>query len=604
MKRSILRKSVRNIWIMAILFLLLSGIMNFAYFSIQGDVVLDGIRYSKEECEMAKTMIEDYYSGRRVSSFYEEENALSLYLMVLRQVREDRRVIIGWKVYREEEVQEVLSTYPYSIEQAGSVLSVVQLCERRLNRVLGYDNYVKKIQKNISNYKNVSIFSNGTRNLFVKANKDFYGLENLELRACVDAGILKYLDGKVGLLIGILFAISAGLIFRLQFQEGTFGETFSLGRGGSIWWYVFAVLFGSVGIFGAEMAAAEWTWGLEELFRPIQSIDRFYSCADLYSVAALLLLRFFFRCLLVMTVFFLCVFLFSLKRKWVSILFGGAILLTEGVLDRFGIPFSLYGQGFAENCFGAYNNVILFDKPMPAGILLTIVAIFEFACAAFLAARQARIFRLEARERAERQYFEQVDEKYAQARLLRHDMNNHLSAVAMLLKEGKTTDAQSYLEGVMQELDSTKPPVRTGIGVLDAVLMGKDGKAKENGIRLTMEFDPVLLRVGIPDYELCSLFGNLLDNCLEACEHLPEKDRWASLKVTRQMDMVCIFCENPYKELKRENGRFVSHKGDAVNHGLGIRQMERIAAKHGGTLEIDTKDRIFAVSILFSMEGA
>jgi len=54
MKRSILRKSVRNIWIMAILFLLLSGIMNFAYFSIQGDVVLDGIRYSKEECEMAK----------------------------------------------------------------------------------------------------------------------------------------------------------------------------------------------------------------------------------------------------------------------------------------------------------------------------------------------------------------------------------------------------------------------------------------------------------------------------------------------------------------------------------------------------------------------
>lgn len=602
MRKSLIKGNVRAIWLAAILAILLSGVLCVTYYSMKESTVLDGIQYSKEECKRARSLMEQYYAEEPKTGFYSEELNLSEYILVLRQVQEGHIVIVRQKVYKDDMVQEVLNRYSYSLEQAESALKVLQLCERHLQRSQAYDYYVKKIRENLTEYHEVNLFSAGTKNLFVKANKDFYGLENLELRAGVDAGILEYLNGKVGWFVGMLFGVAAAVIFMMQFRGVDAGETLSLRQGSAIWWYFFAMIFGAVGIFIAEAAVVNVTWGLEELFRPLQSIERFRSCPEVFSVAAMVAIRIFFRCLAIITIFCLCVFLFSLKKRWLAALLGSLLVIAEIVLDQTKVPFTLYGQGFAENCFGSYRNFFLFDKPIYAGIIFSIVAVILFLISIIMAAYQIRGLRLESRERAERQYFEQVDEKYAQARLLRHDMNNHLSAVAMLLKEGKTADAQSYLEVVMEELDATRPPVRTGIGVLDAVLMGKDAKAKEKGIRLNMEFDPVLLKVGIPDYELCSLFGNLLDNCLEACEHLPEKDRWAHLKVTRQMDMICIFCENPYKELKKENGKIVSHKGDSVNHGFGIRQMERIATKHGGTLEIDTKDQIFAVSILFSME--
>ena len=600
-KKVVLKGNVRTIWIAAFLFIILSGLVCFFYYSVREYTILDGVQYSRAECEQAKKLMEEKDAGEPVD-ILREEIKLSEYILVLRQTREDHMVIIGQKIYKSDEVEKVLRYYSYSLEQAESMLKVVQLCERRFQSVNGYDYYVRKIQNNLTEYKDVNLFSKGVKNLYVKANKDFYGLENLKLQACVDAGILEYLNGKIGLLLGFAFVFSAAILFMMQFREGELDGTFSLRQGRVVWWYFLAVVIGAIGIFVAEAVAVEATWGLEELFRPIQSIDRFRSCPDVLSVAALLAIRLFFRVLAVMTVFCLCIFLFSMKKKWLAVTIGAVLLVLELILDQKKVPFTLFGQGFAENCFGSYRNVFLFDKPIPAGVILSIIALMLFLCTVLMAAHQIRGLQVETRERAERQYFEQVDEKYTQARILRHDMNNHLSAVAMLLKEGKTEDAQDYLTSVMQELDATRPPVRTGIGVLDAVLMSKDLKAKEKGIQLSMEFDPVIQRVGIPDYELCSLFGNLLDNCLEACECLPKEDRWARLRVTRQMDMICIFCENPYHELRKENGKIVTHKGDAASHGLGIRQMERIAAKHGGTLEIETKDQIFAVSILFSRE--
>ena len=67
--------------------------------------------------------------------------------------------------------------------------------------------------------------------------------------------------------------------------------------------------------------------------------------------------------------------------------------------------------------------------------------------------------------------------------------------------------------------------------------------------------------------------------------------------------MVCVLCENPYDEIKREGGRLVTQKADSKNHGLGIRQMERIVKKHGGPREIETENNVFSVSILLPEAG-
>ena len=601
-----MKRNILLVWLTALLAVLFSGALSFAFFSSQETYVDGDIPYTKEECRQAAELIDlvyEQYDGKAGTLLLEKEQ-LSEYIQVLSRVQEDRLVVISGHLYSEEETQEALSHFSYSLPQARARFKLLEFCEKKLRITSDYQYYVRSVQANVTNFQDVRLFSNGVKNLYVKANKDFYGLEEMKLHACVDAGLTKYLDGKTALVVGFLFAVCSAILFMRQFGESAGGEALTTKQGSSLWWFLPAVLIGMIGIFLAEVYAAQVTWGLEELFRPVQSVSQFRSCPEVITVAALLAIRICFRCFAVMTVFFLTLFVLSMQKKWLAVLVGGVLLGAELLLDYHKMPFTLYAQGFAENIFGSYTHVFLFDKPIPAWWIFTFVSIFLLIASTILASHQIRNLRLAARAKAEQLYFEKVDEKYTQARLLRHDMNNHLSAVAMLLKEGKTEDAQKYLESVMEELESTKPPVRTGIGVLDAVLMSKDAKAKEKGIALTMEFDPVLLRSGIPDYELCSLFGNLLDNCLEACENLPEKDRWAKLRVTRQMDMLCIFSENPYGELQKENGKIVTRKADAASHGFGLRQMERIAAKHGGTMEIETKDQIFAVSILFSIEQA
>ena len=67
------------------------------------------------------------------------------------------------------------------------------------------------------------------------------------------------------------------------------------------------------------------------------------------------------------------------------------------------------------------------------------------------------------------------------------------------------------------------------------------------------------------------------------------------------MDLICIFCENPYSSLRKENNSFISTKKDSANHGLGLKQIRHIAEKHGGTVEIDTKEEVFSISVIMNI---
>ena len=590
--------------------ILLCGVFSYAYLQSQSYVTTlqsgEPVVLTKEEARQAKDLLRSYSVEQyedQIKKLTEERDRLQEYREILNKSQEGDLLIYNRHLYLDEEAQKVLGRYQYGVQQADSQLKVIRLCIERLTYARNYESYVKQIKDHAEEMMRVELFSAGIRNKIIRSVKDFYGLENVKIDATTNIGVEQLFRSSFGMIFSLLSVFACSGIFLSRYRRSARDLKLSLRGGSGIGIYGFLLFLGCIGIFAAEALAAEITFGLEDLNRPVQSMQQFRSCPFLISMGILLGIRILFQCFADLILFLLIIGLCTLEKKWVSLLLGGGLFAAELFVDFKGIPYSLYGLFHAEKLWGIYSVALIFEKPVFRCWILCLVTMAFFLAAVVLATSGLKTALLIAREQAEQRYFEAVDEKNAEARILRHDMNNHLAAVAMLLQEKKTEEAKTYLQQVMEGLEATKPPVRTGIGVLDGVLMAKETAAREKGIRLTMEFDGGMQSCQVPDHELCSLFGNLLDNSVEACERLPEGERWAKLKVSRQMDMVCVLCENPYDEVKREGGKIVTRKADPKSHGLGLQQMERLIKKHGGTMEIETENHVFSVSILLPEAG-
>ncbi len=149
--------------------------------------------------------------------------------------------------------------------------------------------------------------------------------------------------------------------------------------------------------------------------------------------------------------------------------------------------------------------------------------------------------------------------------------------------------------------DLAAMPVRTGASVLDALLFKKTEQAKESDIVLTFDVSCPLGDTAISDYDLCSVFGNIIDNALEAVMPL-EENRKITVAIEKQLDMLYIRCKNPYSgELRIRGDRLLTGKADTALHGYGISRVREIAAKHGGEVKITADNGEFSIEILMNM---
>lgn len=140
--------------------------------------------------------------------------------------------------------------------------------------------------------------------------------------------------------------------------------------------------------------------------------------------------------------------------------------------------------------------------------------------------------------------------------------------------------------------------LHTGSEVLDILLTEKQMLCEKNDIRITTMVDGTDLGF-VETLDLYSLFSNAITNAIGAVSHLPEgMDRFVTLSVSRSGQMVIIHMENPcVDKLVFKNGLPVT-MGDTDYHGFGMRSMERVAEKYGGSLAAAQCEGMFTLDIL------
>lgn len=106
---------------------------------------------------------------------------------------------------------------------------------------------------------------------------------------------------------------------------------------------------------------------------------------------------------------------------------------------------------------------------------------------------------------------------YDEQRRVTHDYRNHLQTLAGLLQQGEHSQAQAYLKKLIGQSPQAAYVLDTQNPVFDSLLNQKYQQAC--GQNIGMEFNlEGINELPFSNEDLVTLFSNLLDNAIEACE--------------------------------------------------------------------------------------
>lgn len=194
--------------------------------------------------------------------------------------------------------------------------------------------------------------------------------------------------------------------------------------------------------------------------------------------------------------------------------------------------------------------------------------------------------------RQSRESIEIINRKY-------HDLKHQIAA---LRAEPDAQRRGEWLDAMESDIAVYEAQNKTGNSVLDTVLTGKSLYCQKHGVSLTCVADGTLLDF-MDVMDICTIFGNALDNAIESVLQLPDKEqRLIHLSVSGQKGFLLIQVENYYAgTLRFENGLPVSTKGDDKFHGFGVKSIRYSAQRYGGTVSITTENQWFHLKILIPL---
>ncbi len=177
-----------------------------------------------------------------------------------------------------------------------------------------------------------------------------------------------------------------------------------------------------------------------------------------------------------------------------------------------------------------------------------------------------------------------------------HDLKHQ---IAVLRSEEDPGKREEFLNRMENEIKQYEAQNKTGNKVLDTVLTTKSLYCNKHGITFTCVADGTLLEF-MDVMDICSIFGNALDNAIECELKIPEKEkRLIHVTVSKQKNFLILRFENYYEEeLRYKEGSLVTTKKEKEYHGYGLKSIRYTVNKYEGAVTIDADNNWFELKIL------
>ncbi|MDU1540264.1 MAG: ATP-binding protein [Paeniclostridium sordellii] len=197
-------------------------------------------------------------------------------------------------------------------------------------------------------------------------------------------------------------------------------------------------------------------------------------------------------------------------------------------------------------------------------------------------------------------YYLNLQEAQNKVKRLYHDMSNHMMCIKNMSSQKE--DVNQYIDEVSKELNGIKEIYSTGNMILDIVLNEKQADCNENNINLFCDINFSKCNF-IDMIDVCSVFSNILDNAIEACNKIKNDEKYIKIRGTFVKSYYVIRCENSkVNKIKIKNNRIISSKKDKFIHGIGLKSVKSSLKKYDGELEIEDFEDKFLVQIYIPID--
>ncbi|MGI6500428.1 MAG: GHKL domain-containing protein [Anaerostipes sp.] len=169
------------------------------------------------------------------------------------------------------------------------------------------------------------------------------------------------------------------------------------------------------------------------------------------------------------------------------------------------------------------------------------------------------------------------------------------------IEDGNYTDALSYLQKLEEETLKSKIYVTTGNVAFDSILNYKVQQMEDKDIECELTIS-IPKKLEITAMDLTILFGNLLDNAMEAVNQIRDQRR-VRIDIKYDKGRLIFLVENRYiGNLLQDGQGYVTTKKDKEYHGIGLKNIHKIVEKYDGNVEVIAKDGLFTVRGIIFMD--
>lgn len=206
---------------------------------------------------------------------------------------------------------------------------------------------------------------------------------------------------------------------------------------------------------------------------------------------------------------------------------------------------------------------------------------------------------------AQAKHYSNIAKANYELRRFKHDFGNMKIGLCQSLKEGDCASALDMLNSAAIDMQRSSEDIvgfDTGNGIVDAILADKQSRAKISNTKLI--FSGSIPPNSISPTDLCIIFGNTLDNAIDACEKISADTEKIVFVICKcNSGFIFIDITNPVAEDVVIDGTYIeTSKPEKASHGYGLYSLNKTVKKLDGEVKLSCENNIFKVEIDFSIE--